>query len=207
MASWCGGNETSVSGSTKCSRESRASGNAAQFGSSTFWALRRQGRSCTDGQGDHHHPSLDLESGRWPHSGHWCQTHHQFQMPPEPVGCFVSPGTEIASASGSNRDKLLMSLLEAFVLRCGNVSRGRPSQGWRSIVVKGSKRRHCAYWRHEKYESQSSKFYFHRKPIQNSQKTIEKHRDAEKMESFIFSQRVSSTLFIVPINFGLDFQY
>ena len=52
--------------------------------------------------------------------------------------------------------------------------------------------------------SQSSKFYFHRKPIQNSQKTIEKYSDIEEIE-FYFLKQVFSISLIVPINFRFGF--
>lgn len=52
--------------------------------------------------------------------------------------------------------------------------------------------------------SQSSKFYFYRKPIQNSQKTIEKFSDIEETE-FYFLKQVFCISLIVPINFRFGF--
>lgn len=52
--------------------------------------------------------------------------------------------------------------------------------------------------------SQSSKLYFYQKPIQNSQKTIERHSDIEEIE-FYFLKQVFSISLIVPINFRFGF--
>lgn len=52
--------------------------------------------------------------------------------------------------------------------------------------------------------SQSSKFYFYRKPIQNSQKTIEKFSDIEEIEFYSLKQVFCISL-IVPINFRFGF--
>lgn len=52
--------------------------------------------------------------------------------------------------------------------------------------------------------SQSSKLYFHPKPIQNSQKTVERHSDIEEIE-FYFLKQVFSISLIVPITFRFGF--
>lgn len=52
--------------------------------------------------------------------------------------------------------------------------------------------------------SQSSKLYFYQKPIQNSQKTIERHSDIEEIE-FYFLKQVFSISLIVSINFRFGF--